>query len=136
MATSAEQVLHPGLYDVGDLGIGNDAISSLRVPSGWQVLLYEDSRFSGDRRGVASDTADLGGFNDRTSSIMITGPADRTPVMIFSDRQYGGSSQALWPGLYRDSDFQGPSVTYTSSAYNAGDRGFDDETSSILVEGP
>lgn len=99
------QQLSPGLYDLSSLTVGNDSLSSLSIPSGWSVTLYEDSGFSGSTYTLtASDNNLIGeGWNDRASSIRVEGPATRTPVMIFKDSNYKGSARELWPGRYQDS---------------------------------
>lgn len=65
--------LNPGSYDAYALSrVGNDAISSIRVPQGYTVTVYADAGFSGERRVYTSDTGRLGDWNDRISSVTIT----------------------------------------------------------------
>jgi uncharacterized protein with FMN-binding domain len=162
--SGTSQTLHPGLYNVSDLTVGNDAVSSLTVPSGWTVTLYEDSNFSGGTVSFTSNVSALSSYswNDKASSIRVEGPADRSPVMIFKDGSYKGSAQALWPGRYnaddlsignddlssmivpsgwtvwliKNSDFWGDFVQYTSSHSWASGDSFNDDTSSIVIQGP
>ena len=65
-----------GRYDIGSMGIANDEISSVRVPAGLRVILYEHGGFGGATRILTRDTPNLGalGFNDKTSSIVIETP--------------------------------------------------------------
>jgi predicted chitinase len=64
------QVLDIGQYDWGQ--IHNDAISSLRVPPGMKVTLYEDTYFQGKSKTFTQDTPYVGDdFNDLTSSIIV-----------------------------------------------------------------
>jgi hypothetical protein len=49
------QSLQPGRYDMGQLLVGNDAISSLQVPSGWSVTLYEHGGFNGSSKVFTAD---------------------------------------------------------------------------------
>ncbi|WP_166481970.1 beta/gamma crystallin-related protein [Scytonema sp. UIC 10036] len=66
------QELEPGKYDVNQLAIGNDHLSSLKVPSGLQVILYEHAGFQGRTKVFASDTPYVGDdFNDFASSLEI-----------------------------------------------------------------
>ncbi|GAB1544758.1 hypothetical protein NUACC21_74340 [Scytonema sp. NUACC21] len=66
------QELEPGRYDVGQIAIGNDHLSSLKVPSGLRVILYEHAGFQGRTKVFASDTPYVGDdFNDFTSSLEI-----------------------------------------------------------------
>lgn len=76
-----------GTYDYNQMaaaGIPNDNISSVKVPSGLKVTLYENLNFGGAQRVLASDAPQLGDFNDKTSSIRIE-KADANP---FSDGEY------------------------------------------------
>ena len=41
------QALGVGKYNIADLTIGNDKLSSLKVPSGLRVTLYQHSNFPG-----------------------------------------------------------------------------------------
>jgi hypothetical protein len=66
------QELEPGRYDVSQLAIGNDHLSSLRVSQGLRVILYEHGGFQGRAQEFTSDTPYVGNdFNDITSSIEI-----------------------------------------------------------------
>jgi len=62
-----------GNYNMNQMGVPNDSISSLRVPSGLQIILYEHSDFGGASVTVTSDAACLNdrGWNDRTSSYKV-----------------------------------------------------------------
>lgn len=158
------QTLRPGLYNVSDLTVGNDAASSVSIPSGWTVTLYADKDWGGSTLSLSSSASALSSysFNDKTSSIRVEGPADRSPAMIFKNGSYQGTAQALWPGRYniddldigndalsslivpsgwkvvllKNSDFWGSRAEYTSSHTWSSSEDFNDETSSIVVEGP
>lgn len=67
----ASQELDKGSYNITDLAIGNDSLSSLRVPPGMRVTLYANAGFQGNSRVFTEDTAWVGDFNDRTSSIKV-----------------------------------------------------------------
>jgi hypothetical protein len=61
-----------GRYDLEQLGIANDSLSSLRVPIGMAVTLYEDWDFGGRSMTFAQDAIYVGDdFNDITSSIIV-----------------------------------------------------------------
>jgi len=67
--------LKKGQYKMGQLSkVGNDTISSLRVPEGYTVTLYADDNFKGKTLTCDSDTPWLGDyhFNDITSSIVVS----------------------------------------------------------------
>ena len=67
--------LPEGTYDYSDIiakGIKNDAISSLKVSSGYKVTLYDDEGFKGKSKEFTSDASYVGDeMNDKTSSIKI-----------------------------------------------------------------
>jgi serralysin len=66
------QELEPGDYDRLPPGIGNDSLSSLKVPPGMEVILYEHSGFQGQGWKYTTDTPYVGNdFNDQASSIRV-----------------------------------------------------------------
>lgn len=68
----AAQILYPGAYNIYHLGIGNDTLSSLRIPSNLQVTLYEHGDFTGATRVLTADSYFLDtNFNDKTSAIVV-----------------------------------------------------------------
>ena len=63
-----------GKYDYNEMvgkGIKNDALSSVKVPDGYRVTLYNDAGFGGGAKVLLQDASSLGNFNDKTSSIII-----------------------------------------------------------------
>jgi hypothetical protein len=96
-------------YTLSELTIGNDTLSSIRIPPGYAAYLYTSDNFGGTVKYLsAGDYVDLSSqsFNDTTSSIAIWGP---TPLadypVIYKDTNYAGSSQTLKPGLYPSSRY-------------------------------
>jgi alpha-L-fucosidase 2 len=82
-----------GNYDLAQLqstGIGNDAISSIRVPSGFTVTAYADSGFSGTSWTFTADNANLinSGNNDAISSLKITSSGSGTALRAHANSQY------------------------------------------------
>ena len=74
----AAQELSRGQYDIGQLTVGNDAISSLQVPPGWTVTLFEHAGYQGRSKTFTSDTPYVGDdFNDLASSITVQDGATR-----------------------------------------------------------
>jgi hypothetical protein len=74
--TGTAATLGVGDYTLGTLmsrGIGNDAISSLRVSSGYEVILYEHDNFAGWARTYIGDDGCLvdDGINDQASSLRV-----------------------------------------------------------------
>src|ERR1044072_9325619 len=87
--------LPAGNYDMNDLGIGNDQLSSLLVPPGLKVTLFEHAGFQGRTKEITADNAFISDFNDFTSSIKV-----ERVVTIFKDANYTGASQYLVEGSY------------------------------------
>ncbi|MDL2207964.1 hypothetical protein LJC09_05160 [Desulfovibrio sp. OttesenSCG-928-F20] len=68
----AAQCLQEGSYNVGDLEIGNDALSSLKVSGGNVVILFEHSNYSGRSARVTGNKSYVGDkWNDTVSSIIV-----------------------------------------------------------------
>jgi hypothetical protein len=152
--------LPEGRYDAADLGIGDDTLSSLRVPPGLRATLHENADFTGRTQIYYSDSEHVGAAVDnKISSISVEAgelPTDR--VTVFDEPGYQGwcqefgvgeydvaalaigdetiSSIRVPPGLcvqlYERAGFQGRSVTCYESAYTLG-QSADDVTSSLRV---
>jgi hypothetical protein len=62
-----------GEYDLGQMGIGGDVISSVRVPPGLKVILYEHPQFRGRSLELTSDNPCIvnNNFNDIASSLRV-----------------------------------------------------------------
>lgn len=87
--TPAGVALPVGTYTTAQLqakGIANEAISSVKVASGYQVVLYDNDNFTGASVAVSVNNACLTengfGFNDRTSSLRVQAydPATSVPI--------------------------------------------------------
>lgn len=53
--------LKPGMFDKGNLaGIGNDNLSSVFVPKGWRVDLYQDQGCNGSQLSLTASEPQLG----------------------------------------------------------------------------
>lgn len=107
--SGASKELGRGDYDFAGFGFGNDQLSSVRIPDGMQVILFENVSFAG--RSVTL-TKDAGAatlrnlnFNDQASSLRVkdlNDPAGDKPLMVT---------------LYRD-DFAGPYKQLGTGAYD------------------
>jgi hypothetical protein len=65
--------LQKGRYDVAQMLIGNDTLSSALVPSGMVLRLYEHANFQGAFIDIREDTLAVSlDWNDRVSSIVVT----------------------------------------------------------------
>jgi hypothetical protein len=73
-----------GRYDTNNMGIDNTTLSSIHIPAGISVTLFEKSGFSGAELTITSDVACLTsvGWNDRASSIIIK-PTVNENMFIF-----------------------------------------------------
>ena len=64
-----------GTTDIGalpSLGIRNDAVSSIKVAPGYEIIVYADGGFNGNRATYSSNVACLSqGMNDVLSSFEI-----------------------------------------------------------------
>ena len=69
--TGASQSLGLGWHNMASLSIGNDRLSSLKVPQGVKVTLYEHANFGGISKRIVADTPMLNDFNDATSSLVV-----------------------------------------------------------------
>jgi hypothetical protein len=70
------QTFGAGNHDMGTLnGVGNDQISSIRVPAGMSVIIYEHANYGGRSVTLTADNPDLSrvNFNDNVSSLRVTG---------------------------------------------------------------
>jgi hypothetical protein len=71
------------------------------------VTLYQHDQFGGEKAGPYSESrSDLrsvaGGFNDETSSIVVTDHK----ATFYEDINFGGAKQALEPGRYTLSELE------------------------------
>lgn len=92
----ASQTLSQGGYNVVDIGFPDNAIGSLKVPSGYYVLLYEDANCQGEAAFYSANTEFVGELTGRVSSIFIVkAGGDPRPVL-----KAGDGSLPLDPGVY------------------------------------
>ncbi|MBS0027646.1 EndoS/ChiA family endoglycosidase [Chitinophaga sp. 22321] len=75
---AASQLLAKGNYTLSQLqakGVVNDWASSVKIPSGWTVIMYADDNFSGTSWTLTADNSWFGGLsptaNDKISSVKI-----------------------------------------------------------------
>lgn len=94
------QEVGPGSYNLSDLVVGNDTISSVKVGAGMRVTLFADSNFKGKKKMFVKDTDWVGDdFNDKTSSVLV-----EKVVTLYKNGDYGGTSTKLGIGRYRMAD--------------------------------
>lgn len=88
--------------------IGNDKLSSVSVPIGYRVVLYDHENFGGGSVILTGSVSNLvaKGFNDKTSSVVVEkeggfgGGNSKETVMIFDLCNFGGTSEMLANGNY------------------------------------
>jgi hypothetical protein len=103
--TGRSQKLAPGRYATSQLGIRNDALSSITVAPGFKVTLYEHGDFTGRTmfiRGQSVNAAFFNQhqFNDIASAVVVEEiPHEEQVVTIYSEK-FSGKSQELEPGEY------------------------------------
>jgi hypothetical protein len=78
--------LNEGSYTIAQLtakGITNKDISSIKITSGYEVVLYKNDNFGGASAGYTADVACLvsGGWNDSASSVRIRSVSNTLPVV-------------------------------------------------------
>ena len=97
--------LEKGYYNTNDLGIGNDKLSSIRVPDGYTITLYQDGDFKGQSTLYSSDISCLpGDWNDKVSSVYVNyerNYSNNEAVTLYMDCNYRGYSKSLGEGSYR-----------------------------------
>jgi hypothetical protein len=83
----------------GEVGAAvTDRISSVRVPAGTRVTLYQRPGFSGSKLELTADAPNLNerGFNNLTSSFQVAStppPPVAAPVCFYEDYDYRGESE-------------------------------------------
>jgi len=102
-------ILTPGNYRTYQMKIGNDQLSSIRVPQGLRVTLYEHDNFTGSSRTITADMNCIeAAWNDRTSSIAVENIYNNNNsneyVTFYNDCYYKGYSRSLPPGTYTGPD--------------------------------
>ena len=92
------KTLGVGNYTLSQLnaaGIQNDWMSSLRVPSGYKVEVYQNDNFTGTKWTYTADSSWVGtDVNDQMTSVKVLA------AVFYADINYGGTAVALQPGSY------------------------------------
>lgn len=66
------QILAPGRYDIADLTLPNDSVSSVIVSKGLEVTLFENGGFTGKSATFKSDTRAVGAdLRSKVSSVIV-----------------------------------------------------------------
>lgn len=104
------RTLGTGYFDWNQMGVNNDALSSIRIPRGYSITIYSDSRYRGRSATYTGDVYCLGSdWNDQVSSVYISrnygGGGNNNnnynnSVIIYEDENFGGRSASVGPGSY------------------------------------
>ena len=95
--------LNPGWYGekIIDRLVGNNKISSVKVPNGWTVTLYDNKDFTGDKMTINTNQSNVGSLANRASSVVITDSQNHnTKAEFYEHANYGGRKLELAPGNY------------------------------------
>ncbi len=149
--SGASKNLLPGQYEFYEFGnVGNDQLSSIKIPKGMKVTLYEHSGFTGQKLVLTQDTRAgtmvANKFNDFTSSILVEAKPETVPVVIVQPKPVVTPAtpvappvvvepvvEPTLPTIYQ-SDFSGSSKSFDVGAYGIDQLGIgNDELSSIKV---
>jgi len=102
--------------DLRDNAVGNDSVTSIKVPRGAKVTLYSDVNYRGRSIELQGDESNLGRTalgNDALSSIRIEQAEARPGVTLYADEGFRGRSEVFYqndPDL-RDNTIGNDSVT-------------------------
>ncbi len=122
-----EATLPAGEYKVEDLqklGMPNNAISSLKVPPGYTVAIYENDFFRGAGKVLeTSDKCLIGDqLNDKISSIVVEAPvADSRQNVPASSSSSNYSSSSAAAAVYTECGFEGRRANLNVGVYDAED---------------
>lgn len=149
--SGASKNLLPGQYESYELGnVGNDQLSSIKIPKGMKVTLYEHGGFTGQKLVLTQDTRAgtlvANKFNDFTSSILVEAKPEPAPVVIVQPKPVVTPTAPVAPSVVVEpvveptlptiyqSDFSGTSKSFDVGAYGSDQLGIgNDELSSIKV---
>ncbi|MEO1392106.1 MAG: tectonin domain-containing protein [Cyanobacteria bacterium J06634_5] len=96
------QVLGVGSYSMELLTIGDNTVSSVKVPEGLRVTLYKNNNFKGASHAFTADTPWVGDdINNQTSAILV----DKV-VSLYEAADYEGQHQDFGIGRYSLQDLQ------------------------------
>ena len=102
--SGSSKSIRAGRYGSEELGIGNDQLSSIKIPAGFKVTLYEGDAFEGRTLVLTQDAraaflAD-NNFNNVTSSILVEAPPKPQRMVTLYTDDFGGVTQQIAPGKY------------------------------------
>lgn len=114
--------LSPGDYTSTQLlsrGAPDNFITSLTIPQGYEVTVYENDNFTGASKMFTGNTAWLADWNDKISSLKIVDtnppvagpiPTDTSVMNVFQEINYAGYNVALDIGDYTLAQLQSKGI--------------------------
>ena len=103
-----QSVLEPGNYSTYQMNIGNDKLSSIQIPSGMKVTIYEHKNYKGKSKTFTQNIPCLEAeWNDFASSVVVEGSNynprynQNTYVTFYNDCYNKGYSKSLKAGSYK-----------------------------------
>lgn len=118
-----QYTLEAGNYRAYQMKIDNDKLSSIQIPNGWKVTIYENDKFEGRSNTYTSNINCLdASWRNTASSIVVEAPYNNQPgynqndyITFYSDCYSKGYSQSLRPGTYTGSQLG--SLKYNISSF-------------------
>ena len=106
--------LEAGTYNLYQMKIDNDQLSSMQIPSGMKVTLYKDDNFRGGSKTFTGNVSCLEtDWNDQASSLVVENSSyqpgyNQSDYVVFYNDCYGkGQSKTLKPGTYSSTELGG-----------------------------
>ncbi|RAV98137.1 RICIN domain-containing protein [Pseudochryseolinea flava] len=100
-----------GSYTLAQLqgkGIADNGITSMTVPAGYAVTVYENDNFTGAFKTFTANSGWLADWNDRITSIKVAEVGG--PVSVYQDINYGGYAAGLDVGTYTLAQLQAKGI--------------------------
>jgi predicted alpha-1,6-mannanase (GH76 family) len=103
--------LAEGSYTLAQLqarGVSDNDITSMTVPGGYSVTVYENDNFTGASKTFTANVSWIADWNDRVSSLKIAYIGG--PVSVYQDITYGGYAGGLDVGDYTRAQLQAKGI--------------------------
>jgi predicted alpha-1,6-mannanase (GH76 family) len=103
--------LAEGTYTLAQLqarGVTDNGITSMTVPGGYSVTVYENDNFTGAAKTFTANATWLADWNDRISSMKIAYIGG--PVSVYQDINFGGYAAGLDVGDYTRAQLQAKGI--------------------------
>ena len=88
--------LLPGCYDMNQMGIGNDSVSSVFVPYGLNVQLFLNAGLNGSNTIYTTSQATLGSMDENASGVCVYSKPTAYCGTLYADEALLPNSRLLW----------------------------------------